>query len=179
MGGKTSGPPDPRVIIGRVAGLHGVRGWVKLFSHTAPRENLLGYHEVELGRNAPDGTVAWTPAELVEGRRQGKSLVGRIVDVDDRDAAAAWVGADIAVRRDALPAPDEGEYYWVDLIGLAVENTEGEQLGTVASLIETGAHDVLVLNGDRERLVPFAIGPIVREVDLAGGRILVDWNAEY
>ena len=179
MGGKTSEPSDPRVIIGRVSGLHGVRGWVKLFSHTAPRENLLDYRKFDLGRTASDGTVTWTPAELVEGRRQGKSLIGRIAEVDDRDAANAWVGADIAIARDALPAPDEDEYYWVDLIGLAVENTEGEQLGTVASLIETGTHDVLVLNGDRERLVPFAIGPIVREVDLAGGRILVDWDADY
>ena len=168
-----------RVVIGRISGLHGVRGWVKLYSHTDPRDNLLAYRTVELGRADAGGATRWTPAELRDGRRQGKTLVARIAGVEDRDEAAAWVGAEIAVRREALPAPDEDEYYWVDLIGLAVENTGGERLGTVASLIETGAHDVLVVDGDRERLIPFAVGPIVREVDLAAGRIVVDWEADY
>lgn len=168
-----------RVVIGRISGLHGVRGWVKLFSHTAPRENLLDYRAVELGRVGADGAVEWTPAELADGRRQGKTLVGRIVGVEDRDDAARWVGAEIAVPRDALPEAAEGEYYWFDLIGLAVENVEGDALGRVESLIETGAHDVLVVRGERERLIPFAVGPVVQSVDLDAGRILVDWDAGY
>jgi len=168
-----------RVVIGRISGLFGVQGWVKLFSHTKPRENLLDYRSVELGRTAAGGAIEWMPAELLDVRRQGKTLVGRLGGVEDRDGAAAWVGADIAVRREALPATDENEYYWVDLIGLAVDNTDGERLGTVTSLIETGAHDVLVVDGERERLIPFALGPIVRAVDLEAGRILVVWDADY
>ncbi len=179
MAGSKASDAQTRVVVGRISGLYGVQGWVKLFSHTQPRDNLLDYRAVELGRAGPDGVTRWTPAELLEGRRQGKTLVARIAGVDDRDAAAAWIDADIAVRREALPATDEDEYYWVDLIGLAVENTDGERLGTVGSLIETGAHDVLVVDGDRQRLIPFAVGPIVREVDLESGRILVDWDADY
>jgi 16S rRNA processing protein RimM len=168
-----------RVVIGRISGLHGIHGWVKLFSHTAPRENLLAYEDVELGREDSTGGRRWSPAKLLEGRRQGKTLVARIGGIEDRDAAAAWVGADIAVARAALPPAAVGEYYWVDLIGLAVENTEGESFGTVDSLIETGAHDVLVVKGERERLIPFAVGPIVKDVDLKQGRIRVDWDADY
>jgi 16S rRNA processing protein RimM len=168
-----------RVVIGRISGLHGVHGWVKLFSHTAPRENLLAYEDVELGREDPAGGRRWSPATLREGRRQGKTLVARIDGIEDRDAAAAWVGAEIAVARAALPPAAAGEYYWVDLIGLAVENTDGESFGTVGTLIETGAHDVLVVQGERERLIPFAVGPIVKDVDLEQGRILVDWDADY
>lgn len=168
-----------RVVIGRIAGLHGVRGWVKLFSHTAPRENLLAYVDVELGHPDPASGQGWSPAKLLEGRRQGKTLVARIEGIEDRDAAAAWIGADIAVARAALPPAEAGEYYWVDLIGLAVENIDGESFGTVGSLIETGAHDVLVVQGDRERLIPFAVGPIVKGVDLERGLIRVDWAADY
>ena len=175
--GRSGG--DDRVIIGRISGLHGVKGWVKLFSHTAPRENILGYRDVELGRAGPGEAMNWTAAELLDGRPQGKTLVARIAGVEDRDEAAPWIGADIAVPRDALPAAEDDEYYWVDLIGLAVENTGGDRFGTVDTLIETGAHDVLVVKGDRERLIPFAVGPIVKDVDLERGRILVDWDADY
>jgi 16S rRNA processing protein RimM len=168
-----------QVVIGRISGLHGVRGWVKLFSHTAPRDNLLDYGDVVLGKADPAGETRWTPARLLDGRRQGKTLVARIAGVEDRDGAAAWVGADIAVPRDALPPAAEDEYYWVDLIGLEVENIGGEGFGQVDSLIETGAHDVLVVKGERERLIPFAVGPVVKSVDLERRRILVDWDADY
>ncbi len=174
-----AGRRDERVVIGRISGLHGVQGWVKLFSHTAPRDNLLDYRKVALGRTDAAGGTQWTSAELLDGRRQGKTLVARIAGVEDRDAAAAWVGAEIAVPRSALPAAAEGEFYWVDLIGLDVENTDGEGYGTVDSLIETGAHDVLVVKGERERLIPFAVGPVVKDVDLERKRILVDWDADY
>ena len=167
-------PPDRRIIVGQVSGIYGVKGWVKLFSHTSPRDNLLGYARLELGRGD-----SWRKASLVEGRTQGKKLVGRFEGIDDRDAAAALVGAEIAVRRSELPEPDEAEYYWVDLIGLNVTNTEGEMLGSVDGLVETGAHDVLVVKGDRERLIPFVMGEIVRDVDLDGGLILVDWSAGF
>jgi 16S rRNA processing protein RimM len=165
---------DRRIVIGRISGLFGVRGWVKLFSYTDPMTNLLEFSELQLGSGGK-----WRPAVLAEGRSQGKTLVGRFEGVTDRDQAAGLVGADIAIRRDQLPEPKADEVYWTDLIGLAVVNVHGEALGTVDRLLETGANDVLVLRGDRERLVPFVRGAVVKDIDQEAGRITVDWDRDY
>jgi len=163
-----------RVVLGKVGGLYGVRGWVKLWSFTDPVENLLDYQQVELGREGD-----WRPARLVEGRRQGQALVARFDGCADRDQAAALVGAEVSVMRDRLPEPGAGEYYWADLVGLAVVTTGGVELGRIENMMATGANDVMVVKGDRERLVPFLPGQYVHEVDLAGGRIVVDWDPEF
>lgn len=163
-----------RVILGKVGGLYGVRGWVKLWSFTDPVENLLDYREVELGREG-----AWRVARLAEGRRQGQALVARFEGCADRDDAALLVGAELAVMRDRLPAPAAGEYYWADLVGLKVVTTEGVELGRVDHMMATGANDVMVVKGERERLLPFLPGRFVHEVDLAGGRIVVDWDPDF
>ncbi|MEJ2514687.1 MAG: ribosome maturation factor RimM [Gammaproteobacteria bacterium] len=163
-----------RVVIGRVSGLFGVRGWVKLFSHTRPADNLLGFREVELKVGG-----AWEPFRLAEGRRQGRTLVARFEGIDDRDAAAALVGAELACRRESLPETGEDEYYWDDLVGLEVVNRDGTEFGRVDRMMETGAHDVMVVSGDRERLIPFTPGMHVVEVDLDHGRIVVDWDPAF
>jgi 16S rRNA processing protein RimM len=163
-----------RVILGKVGGLYGVRGWVKLWSFTDPVENLLDYREIELGRAGE-----WRAARLVEGRRQGQALVARFEGCADRDDAALLVGAELAVLRDRLPAPAAGEYYWADLVGLKVVTTEGVELGQVEHMMATGANDVMVVKGERERLLPFLPGRFVNEVDLAGGRIVVDWDPDF
>jgi 16S rRNA processing protein RimM len=165
---------EPRVILGKIGGLYGVRGWVRLWSFTDPVENLLAYREVELGC---EGT--WRKARLVEGRRQGQALVARFDECTDRDQAAVLVGAAVAVARERLPPPAEGEYYWADLIGLEVVTGAGVSLGRVEQMMATGANDVMVVNGERERLVPFVPGRFVDKVDLAGGRIVVDWDPEF
>lgn len=162
---------DSPVVLGRVSGLYGVKGWVKLYSYTEPRDAILGYRNCLIGRRD-----AWRPAEMAEGRRQGKTLIARLDDTADRDKAAELVGLDIAVARDALPETAEGEYYWADLEGLAVVHQDGRRLGRVAYLMATGAHDVMVVQGDREILIPFVPGEIVLDVDLASGRIQVDWE---
>jgi len=163
-----------RVILGKVGGLYGVRGWVKLWSFTDPVENLLDYQEVELGREG-----AWRVARLAEGRRQGQALVARFEGCADRDDAALLVGAELAVMRDRLPAPAAGEYYWADLAGLKVVTTAGVELGRVDHMMATGANDVMVVKGERERLLPFLPGRFVHEVDLAGGLIVVDWDPDF
>lgn len=165
---------ERRIVIGRVSGLFGVQGWVKLFSYTDPRSNLLRFGEVELG-----GADGWRAARLVEGRPHGKTLVGRFEGISDRDAASPLVGREIAIRRDQLPEEEAGEVYWTDLIGMEVVNVEGEPLGTVDHLLETGANDVLVLSGDRQRLIPFVRDSVVLEIDREAGRILVDWGEDY
>ena len=112
-------------------------------------------------------------------RSQGKSLVAQLAGVDDRDAAAALIGRGILVARGSLPRTEPGQYYWTDLIGLTVRTGSGESLGTVTELLETGAHDVLVLDGGPNRLIPFAPGTVVKGVDLERREITVDWAAEW
>lgn len=163
-----------RVVLGKVGGLYGVRGWVKLWSFTDPVENLLDYAELELSR---DGR--WETVRLAEGRRQNEALVARFEGCVDRDQAALLVGAELAVDRSRLPAPAAGEYYWADLVGLRVITTAGVDLGVVENMMATGANDVMVVKGERERLLPFLPGRCVNEVDLAGGRIVVDWDPDF
>jgi len=165
---------DEMVILGRVSGLFGVRGWVKIHSDTSPREGILGYKQWYL-----KGMDGWWQAKLLAGRTQGKGVVAHLVGYEDRDQAATLVGLDIAVRREQLPALAPGEYYWADLEGLRVENVEGVGLGVVSHLFETGANDVLVVKGERERLIPYTWGEAVREVDLESGRLIVDWDPDF
>jgi 16S rRNA processing protein RimM len=115
----------------------------------------------------------------VEGRLQGKNVIARLDGVEDRNQAEALTGCQILIDPALLPRLQAGEYYWSDLIGLKVESLQGEPLGVVASMLETGADDVMVVNGDRERLIPFVIDDIVREVNLDEQRMVVDWLPDY
>ncbi|MCC6531853.1 MAG: ribosome maturation factor RimM [Burkholderiales bacterium] len=159
--------------MGRILAPYGVRGWLKVQPQTEAIEGLLNYSPWWL-----QGEHDWQAYRLVEGRVQGAGLVVHLEGIADRDQAAVLRGASIAVARSALPAADEGEFYWCDLIGLAVVNREGVALGEVAEVFATGANDVLVVRGERERLIPFA-GPVVMQVDLDRARLLVDWGADY
>jgi 16S rRNA processing protein RimM len=165
---------EPVVILGRIAGLYGVRGWVKVLSHTEPRANILDYPQWLLG--APGG---WVACAVAEGRAHGKGIVARLQGCEDRDAAARLVGQEIAVAEGALPELAPGEFYWSQLIGLEVVNLAGQSLGRVRALIETGAKDVLVVEGERERLIPYVRGTVIHEVAPAGGVIRVDWDADF
>ena len=159
------------VILGRIVGLFGVKGWIKVYSYTEPREAVLNYREWLLRR---DGD--WQRVELAEGKRHGKAVIARLAGTADRDAAAQWLGSDIGVDRDALPDPGNGHYYWADLEGLTVVHKDGSELGKVACLMATGANDVLVVDGAVERLIPFVPGTVILDVDLAAGVIRVDWE---
>jgi 16S rRNA processing protein RimM len=165
-----------RVLVGRIVGLYGVQGWLKVESWTEPRTQIFKYQPWRLS-SAPgqEKEIAG-----IKGQPQGKGLVAKLPGVDDRDAAAALVGQDIYVAREQLPPPGKDEYYWVDLEGLEVVTTEGVALGRVSHLFATGANDVVVVrDGERERLVPFVQGVYVRSVDLSGGRMVVDWDPEF
>ena len=165
---------DKRVVLGQITGLFGVKGWVKVFSYTDPRDNIAAYPHWHLEL---DGRVL--AANVESCRRQGKGVIAKLADVDDRDEAAAWLGAQISVRRTELPTPAPGEYYWADLEQLEVRTVTGVCLGRVHHLIATGANDVLVVRGEREHLIPFVEGQSVREVDLDRGVITVDWDPEF
>jgi 16S rRNA processing protein RimM len=159
------------VVLGRISGLFGVRGWVKVFSYTEPREAVLQYKGLLLGRNGD-----WQSIKVAEGQRHGKTVILRLEGVDDRDQAAALIGTEIGAMRRELPEPEDGHYYWLDLIGLKVVHRDGTELGTIKDMLETGANDVMVVAGEQERLIPFIEGRVVINVDLHEKRVDVDWE---
>ncbi len=161
------------VTLGRVSGLHGVRGWIKVFSYTDPRQAIFGYAPWTLDKNGERRIV-----EADQTREHGNRLLVRLAGIDDRDQAACWVGAEILVERGRLPPTAANEFYWADLIGLNVVTTDGLELGRVERLLETGANDVLVVAGDRQRLIPWLPDRVIAGVDLDAGQIRVEWNPD-
>lgn len=165
-----------RVLLGRIVGVHGVRGMVKLESFTDPRTAIFDYKPWLLER-APGH---FEKIAEVHGHAQGKGVVATLAGIGDRDAAAEWIGANIFVSRESLPEPEAGECYQTDLEGLEVLNTRGESLGTVSHLFDNGAHDVLITRDEagRQRLIPYVVDVYVKSVDLDAGRVTVDWNKD-
>lgn len=169
--------PDPHrpILLGRVSGVFGVRGEIKIESWTEPRLAIFRYQPWTLARGA-----SLSPLDGVRGRNHGQgSVVASVPGIDDRDRAQELVGSEISVPRSALPPPKAGEYYWVDLEGMSVQTVDGIALGTVSHLFDTGANHVLVVQGDRERLIPFAQPQYVTDVDFDTRRMVVDWDPEF
>ena len=162
------------VILGRVSGVFGVKGWLKVQSYTAPRDNIVGFGAWTLRMNGVDHAF-----EVEDGHSHAGSVVAKLHGVDDREQAREWIGADIVVARERLPAIAQGELYWTDLEGLEVRTTTGIVLGKVDHLLATGGNDVLVLDSVPQRLIPFVVGAVVKEVNLESGHIVVDWSPDY
>lgn len=164
-----------RVELGRISGVWGTSGWVKVFSLTSPPENIFEYQPWRTDRSP--GLL-----RVRQWRRQGQRLMASVEGVDSRDAAERLVGTELHVDRSDLPEPEARRYYWHDLIGLTVENGAGRRLGTITGLIDVGAHDVVQIdpgNGAPPMLVPFVMDRYVLEVDLANGRLAVDWEPDW
>ncbi len=159
--------------MGRVSGPYGVKGWVKVQSFTEPREAILEYSPWRVCAQGVELT-----AHVIEGRRQGQGVVAALDVARDRDQARGLAGAEIRVARSQLPPPGPGDYYWVDLLGLRVVTLAGDDLGRVERMMETGANDVMVVRGERERLIPF-IDSVVREVSFESATIRVDWDPQF
>ncbi len=133
--------PDSELInVGEISGVFGIKGWVKVYSLTDPRENILSYSPWILKKGSEIKEV-----KLINGNRQGKSVVACLEGISDRNIAESYSGWDILIKKSQLPDIEEGEYYWADLVGLQVETEQGVNLGKVDYLIETGANDVLVV----------------------------------
>ncbi len=171
MGGEKA--KGERLLLGRVLAPFGIQGWVKVHSETRPIDAIGRYRTWQL-----ELQEGWAEYGVRAVKFQGKGLVAKLAGVDDRTRAEALSGAGIAIDPSALPAPDEGEYYWRELVGMQVVTREGVELGEVDHLLETGANDVLVLKGERERLLPF-IPQVVLEVDRAARRMIVDWDPAF
>lgn len=171
MNGVVDG--DRKVVqVGHISGVHGIKGWVKVHSLTEPREAVFEYQPWLLGDSLEETRV-------IQGKKHGKHLIALLEDVEDRERAESLVNRRIAVYREQFPDLPEDEFYWTDLEGLSVRLEDGTELGRIDRLLATGAHDVLVVKGDREHLIPFVLERYVKRVNLAEGMVVVDWDPEF
>ncbi len=164
------------VVMGRIVGAQGILGWVKVQTFTEYLDGLLDYDAWYLGNDKQP----WRKVEVLEANVHGKIIIAKLPGILDRTSAEQCKGLLVAIHRDSLPAQAEGEYYWSDLIGMNVVNLADEVLGTVDTLLETGANDVLSVRDAEgvERLIPF-IASVIQGVNLAEKSIRVDWQADY
>ncbi len=165
---------DPSLIlIGKIGAVHGLKGWLKIHSHTESAENILHYRPWFIHR----GSVY---EELIcdDYRWQGKTLVVHLQGLDSREATAHLTNQALYIPRSQLPALKKGEYYWQDLVGLEVRNLQACLLGKITSLLATGANDVLWVEGDKTHCVPYLPEQVIKQVDLVNKRMVVDWPEE-
>jgi 16S rRNA processing protein RimM len=181
--------PDDAIEVGRVIGAWGIKGWIRVQPYASDPQALFSTRRWFL---APPESLqgpaaaAWATRclRITQAREHGDGVVASADQLPDRNAAEALKGARIHVSRASFPTPDEGEFYWIDLIGMAVVNRAGEALGTVSDLLDTGPHSVLRVAapvgaaGAEERLIPF-VDAYVDHVDMAARRITVDWGLDY
>lgn len=166
-----------RIIVGQINGIYGVQGWVKVFSHTEPRENILSYSPWQVKFQGEWQTINVEKGQVLQG---GKSIVAKLESVSDRELAREYMGCEIAIFAQQLPEVENG-FYWRDLMGCDVQNTEGVLLGKVTELVETGAHDVLRVQQSSEQestLIPFVMDEFILAVDTQNKQIEVDWLLE-
>jgi len=172
---------EEKVVLGRLGAVYGIKGWLKVQAYTDYAENIFEYSHWLIGRED-----SWQEAEVVEWRRHNKGLIVKFADVDVREKAQLLTGMEVAVLASQLPELADDEYYWRDLVGLAVVNKQGYNMGTVKSLMETGSNDVLVVKansndafGKSERLIPFVESQTIEQVDMNERVITVDWDADF
>ncbi len=164
---------DDKVALGRINGVWGTRGWIKVFSDTDPPEAIFDYQPWMLDQSEEALSVA-------EWRRQGPRLVARVTGIDSTEQAAGLIGRSLSVRRKDLPPPEPDRYYWSDLIGLEVINLEGHVYGKIQRLVETGSNDVIEASGEQgTTMIPFIPELYVKSVDLVGGKVTVDWPLDW
>ncbi len=177
--------PTDAVEVGRIQDAWGVKGWFKVLSHSADPQALFSSNRwfimpSERGEKTFSGVLKLA---IREAKTHSDTVVATAQDIDDRSAAEALKGARVFVARSSFPTADKDEFYWVDLIGLAVVNREGLNLGEVKELLSTGPQTVLVLSfeadgKEQERMIPF-VAAFVDDVDLASRKITVDWQPDY
>ena len=164
---------DSRVLVGKVSGCFGVKGWLKIFSYCDPRENITTYKSWIV-----DGKVF----DSVESKRNGKLIVAKFKGIDDKDTAMTLIGQTVEIRLDQLEQLRSDQFYWRDLVGIEVTNTKGIAFGKITNLLETGANDVIIIKGERERLVPYITdvenGRTVIDVDIEKKTMVVEWHED-
>ena len=198
----SSGYTSEKVTLGRITGVYGVKGWLKVFSYTDPMETIVDYSPWFI---RPEGRSKqqWNKVKLESGKRHAKTVVVKFADCNDRDLAMTYIGMEIAIEKSQLESlKGKDEYYWHDLFGLRVINQQNIELGIVKELMETGVNDVLVVlseieddtseavdsekadskkadSGKREILIPWTMHNAIVSVDIEAGVIEVDWDADF
>ena len=171
------------IALGEISGVLGVKGWVKVFSHTDPRVKITEYDQWFLRKKDQD----WYSVKVLNGRKQGKNIVAQLEGINSREQAEALKGVQIAIQEGQLEVLPENEYYWKDLIGLNVETTQGIDLGKIDWIFNTGSNDVLTIkevsskdNKERvERLLPFLMDDVVISINIKDNLMVVDWDPEF
>ena len=164
---------NKKLLVGKINGFFGLQGWVKVFSYTNPRTNILNYSPWSI---KVDGN--FQSIDITSGREQSKTIVAHIKGIDNREDSQKFIGQDIYINKEQLPELTQGEYYWHELIGFDVINKDEERLGTVDYFVETGANDVLVVKGKKEYWIPY-IEPFLVSIDSKNNKILVDWDKDF
>ena len=162
------------ITLGAINGIYGVKGWVKVFSFTDPKENILNFKTWHIKKNNQ-----WLTCKLEAGKSHGKGIIAKLEGFDDREIVAKLLKSEVMVSKDELPDLPQGEYYWSDLEGLEVVNLEEVSFGHIDHMMETGANDVMVVKGDAKRLIPFVQGLYVKNVDLENKILVVDWPEDF
>lgn len=155
--------------MGRVAGSYGLRGWIKVVPGGGVLEALAEVKEWWIGAE---------PRRVAEARVHSATVIAKLDGIETREQALALKGATVSVEREALPPAQDGHYYLADLVGMEVVNEQGERLGTVQHWTSNGAQDVMEVVGERSYLIPW-VAAIVKRVDLAGRRVVVEWGADW
>jgi len=176
------GESEKLIVVGRICGVFGVKGWLKVYSFTEQQLQILEYKpwHLKMGEKLKQ-------LDIIESRKHGKGIVVQLKGISDRDIAAEWVNAEILINSDQLPQLPEGEYYWADLKGLKVLDLAGVLLGEVIDIMQTGANDVLVLTEastkadekPQEVLIPYIMEQVIKKIDLELQQIIVDWDVDY
>jgi 16S rRNA processing protein RimM len=161
------------LVVGRFGKTYGIKGWLKIHSLTDPPENILNYFPWQT-----DYTDKWQVIEISESKRLGQQIIVKIAGCDTPEQAKLYVNLPIAIDRSQLPLLPQGEFYWIELIGLKVINEKGLLLGLVESLMETGSNDVLVIKGERTRLLPYT-KEVIKEIKINEGTINVVWDFDF
>tara|TARA_R110000868_G_scaffold8205_10_gene42910 strand:+ start:4499 stop:5011 length:513 start_codon:yes stop_codon:yes gene_type:complete len=165
---------DNLVIIGRIGKTYGIKGWVKVHSFTQPTSNLLTYSPWQFKLNDQ-----WQDWELEDTKPHGDGFIAKLRGFNNPEDAKRIVNADIAINREQLPAAKDDEIYWHDLTGLTVITKDGDTLGTITELLESGAHDLIVVKGDKEYLIPYVLERFVLQVDTDKQHMTVDWDKDF
>lgn len=167
---------DENIIVGKFSGVYGVKGWVKVYSYTEPKEGIAQYNPWYLKKHG-----IWQEVKIESCKPHAKTVIAKIVGCDDRNEAMLYSGLEISIKPEQLVALGENEFYWRELVGLRVKNTEDYDFGLVTKLMETGSNDVLIVESDsgKETLIPWTMGHAIKQVDLEKGEVLVDWDKDF
>jgi 16S rRNA processing protein RimM len=168
-------PAEAPVLVGHIRDAFGIQGWVEIQPYSDEAAGLLNVSQWQLQRGGQN-----VHAQVEQAKRHGKRIVAKLAGTVDRTAAEELKGFEVWVEKGDLPPPKENEFYWTDLIGCHVENTQGVWLGDVDAIDDNGAHGFMSVQGQgrAQHLIPF-VAAYVLKVDVAAKRILVDWQEDF